>query len=328
MSPDPRTGRPRLSIINPLPNLLAHYAASLHEVIAAGGAPEPVVIEHPGVEMDRPGIVARFGRSVDVVRTNRRIRATAPGNILSLWPSFNDLEPFVWAGRPSERAIRIVVHDPLPLRKQYGAGSLFRWMSQHSLQRSDVELVVHTSAVADDMVKLGWPRPILAGHPIAKPGLRVADPDGSVLVVGQWKPTRDHTLLERLGRALTAHGYRPQILGRGWPSINGWEVSDAFLSESDFTRRIQEASCVLIPYERYYQSGVAVRAAESSVPVVGRRHAFVASLFGDDWVGQVDGDRLESWISAIDAASQTSPFGAIAEYRDQVIDDWRVISTC
>ena len=75
-------------------------------------------------------------------------------------------------------------------------------------------------------------------------------------------------------------GFELRIRGRGWPQIAGWDVDSDFLPEETLKLEIESAAALLLPYSYYFQSGVAVRAIESSLPVVGRRHDFLEAMLG------------------------------------------------
>ncbi|MBA8921008.1 hypothetical protein HNR24_000941 [Nesterenkonia jeotgali] len=115
-------------------------------------------------------------------------------------------------------------------------------------------------------------------------------------MLGQYKEARAIDPMVELGRKI---GGRVELraVGRGWPAIPGWDVRDDFVTESEFTRELQEADAVLLPYKFYQQSGVMVRAFELGIPVVGTPHPQLAQLYGQTWPGTVqDAD----WGSAVE----------------------------
>ena len=116
------------------------------------------------------------------------------------------------------------------------------------------------------------------------------------------------------------------IRGRGWPAIDGWDLDDRFLSEEEFSAEIDAAGVVLIPYQRFYQSGVAIRALEGGVPVVGPQHPFLSNLFGDDTL--VDRRAAtERWVEAIVAAMSSRANGscgaAHGTYFAAAVAEWK-----
>jgi hypothetical protein len=119
--------------------------------------------------------------------------------------------------------------------------------------------------------------------------------EDSVCVLGSAKPTRDLAALRLLAEARPAA--RLSLHGRGWENLSGWDVEDRHLSEAEFDRCLAVAGCVVIPYVRFYSSGVAVRALEQLAPVVGPRHPQLEQLLGIDWPGLVE-DRAD-WPAAV-----------------------------
>jgi hypothetical protein len=123
---------------------------------------------------------------------------------------------------------------------------------------------------------------IVVPHPIraARRTVPTDKEDRSIVtVLGQYKADRDIPLLEWLATVLPPQA-RLQIVGRGWPTVNGWQVDARFIPEEEFDATIQQSSVVLIPYRRFYQSGVAIRALEQDVPVVGPRASVLSEIFG------------------------------------------------
>ncbi|WP_210494634.1 hypothetical protein [Patulibacter sp. SYSU D01012] len=72
------------------------------------------------------------------------------------------------------------------------------------------------------------------------------------------------------------------------------------MSEDELTQSLRASNVVLIPYSRYYQSGIAIRALEEGTPVVGRRHTFLESLLGAAYPGLVDSESTDEWLAAIE----------------------------
>jgi hypothetical protein len=115
-------------------------------------------------------------------------------------------------------------------------------------------------------------------------------------VLGQYKPARDVDALRRLARNIGPSADL-QIHGRGWPEIQGWAVRSDFVPESEMDALISSSSVVLVPYRRFFQSGVAIRCLENGIPVVGPVNTSLDELFGerspllvrhpDDWVRAV-----------------------------------------
>ncbi|MDH5238953.1 MAG: hypothetical protein OEW85_15185, partial [Acidimicrobiia bacterium] len=70
----------------------------------------------------------------------------------------------------------------------------------------------------------------------------------------------------------------------------------------------------------------AIRAAEVSVPVVGREHPFLSDLFGRDWSGLVASGATGTWLDAVDAAVGTEVLPAVSSYHERAIADWRRVA--
>jgi hypothetical protein len=117
-------------------------------------------------------------------------------------------------------------------------------------------------------------------------------------VIGQYKPDRDLELLRHVGNDLHEEADL-RIVGRGWPDLRYWNVKDEFLSEAEFCEEIASASVVLIPYRRFFQSGVAVRCVEMGVPFIGPKGSSLDELVGVDSVMVQDIDDRNAWVRAI-----------------------------
>jgi hypothetical protein len=144
-------------------------------------------------------------------------------------------------------------------------------------------------------------------------------------VCGQYKPARDLELLVSLAPELRSRGYRLVVAGRGWPKIAGCEVDDRFLSENDLDQRIAASAAVLIPYSHFYQSGIAVRALELGVPVLGPRHPFLMDLFGTQWPGLISaGHGAVAWADGLTNVTHSSAglTALSAAYRDRCVREW------
>ncbi|WP_396668819.1 hypothetical protein [Microbacterium sp. R86528] len=123
--------------------------------------------------------------------------------------------------------------------------------------------------------------------------------------------------------ALPLENVRYEAIGRGWPPIEGWNVRDEFVSESELDVLIDTADCIVIPYRRFYQSGIAIRALESCTPIVGPTNTSLDPLLGKT-------SRLlvapgQPWTSAVRFALETgrAPMAQIASsWHDRAIADW------
>jgi glycosyltransferase involved in cell wall biosynthesis len=164
----------------------------------------------------------------------------------------------------------------------------------------------------------------LVPHPMRTPD-RGFTSGNTALVLGQYKPARDLDVMAAIGPSLRAAGWIPTVAGRGWPPIPGWHVVDRFLTETEFQGLLGSAAAVLVPYRHYFQSGVALRALEAGVPVVGRETGFLTSILGANFPGAVyDWDDPNSWSAAVGAAvhGRADQMRSAAAYSSRGADEW------
>jgi hypothetical protein len=311
-----------LRAIDPIPRALEHYRGELRDVMAACG----VVMNDqasPGIERS-PGGPSTARRAGRVLSWRIRTRK-ATGDTVVLFPAFGLADPVTWLGRRS--SVWLVVHDPLPVARQFGTGRLAARLGRLGVDRK-VRILVHSEPAADVLRQHGWAVELLP-HPLRRPatGEPVADGEGAgpVTVLGQWKPARSLEPLRQFS-AVTAWDGRRQVVGRGWPAVPGWSVDSRFVDEGELDDRIAAAACVLLPYERYFQSGIAVRCLESGAPVVGARHPFLEALFGETWPGLVDDD---DWIAAAErvaAVPAATVLALRADYWRRCVAAWETSS--
>jgi hypothetical protein len=150
---------------------------------------------------------------------------------------------------------------------------------------------------------------------------QVAGRQQNIRVLGQYKVDRDIQGLMRLATNAPPE-WRLEIIGRGWPPVDGWHICNEFVTEGRFDELIRTSHAVLIPYSRFFQSEVAVRALEWGVPVVGPYDSSLQIALGDDcgWLVK-DGD----WGSAVTAAVQEDRDQVFLKSRNlynRVIEDW------
>ncbi|MBO9523184.1 MAG: glycosyltransferase [Nocardioidaceae bacterium] len=296
-------------LFNPLPVALAHY----EDALAAG-------LEAGGVGTDRVRAPFESGGLSRVARLRVLRTAVAglwsalrhPGTVVVLWPVLGLLDVPVWRLLSPRGARRlVVVHDPVPLRPQRGCGRLATWLAGRVARDGRIEVVTHTALARDALARRGLPVSWVLPHPVLprRAPRRFDSGRPVVLVAGQYKPSRDTALLRDLGAASTALDLR--IVGRGWPEIPGWTVEERFVSEAELDAAMAAAGAVLVPYRYYFQSGIAARACELGVPVVARRHEFIASLYGAGWPGFVEepaGD-VRGWVRALERTLGATPPG-------------------
>jgi glycosyltransferase involved in cell wall biosynthesis len=243
--------------------------------------------------------------------------------VLAVWPvlGYWDFLASRILGGPR---IRVVVHDPEPLVNAIGYGRLprrvasLRWVGTHAIVHSALaEAVVKRQCIPAELSLLPHPMlpPTVRASASAKPQAR------TVRVVGRYKPDRDLDALAAVARSLPTD-WTLEIAGRGWPTVDGWTVDDRFIPEEELDTLLRECDVVLVPYSRFFQSGIAVRALEQGTPVVGPRASSLSELVGEDSPWLVTESR---WAQAIQSACDATP-GDIdrtaARAYDRVVDAW------
>lgn len=297
----------RITVVNTLGGALHHYSTAL--VATLGGDAAGVRL----IRVDEPSVaggsaLAWLGRTLRALVRARR----SGGRVLVTWPVLGHLDRIVMRVVLGGRAdAAIVVHDPRPLVHARGYGRLARWAGGWFGRR--VRLIVHSeTARADLRHDCPGDTALLLPHPVAPRRLPVRSPRDEMCVVrvlGQYKPDRDVDLLRALADRLSGSN-RLEVIGRGWPAVDGWEVRDAFVDEAELDRLIATADVVLVPYRRFYQSGVAIRALELGTPAVGPAGSSMSDLYPDD--RYLAGDSVGSWCAAIERAIGASRDGTAA----------------
>lgn len=290
-------------ILNPLGAALLHYTREISYVLGELGC--EVEVENV-IEPSAHG--NRFGRRIVwALSYLREVRRTSRSDdiLICLWPPFGYWDTLLLGLSRASRTV-LIVHDPEPLSGEVGYGVIARFIARTVGRR--VELIVHGSRALDVVCeKHSLPRAVVVSHPMLEPKRRSragteadAQHQKVVRVVGQFKAERNLDALEEVA-ACGDPDWRREVIGRGWPDVNGWQVRSEFVTESEFESLIAGADVVLVPYKRFFQSGVAVRALELLTPVVGPRVESMAELLGGDctwlategtWASSV-GDALE-----------------------------------
>lgn len=310
---------------DPIPTAQAHYQRELRDVLASTGwAAELATWSRPveggaGVR----GKVRMLINAVLNVGHARRVRQP----LIQLWPSLGMLEARLWA---STRAARyVIVHDPTPLRRQYGHSRRSRrWASRARVAGRPTILV--QSALAEQAVRAALPHHDVQRvlHPITAQQRRARKSEQPTIVIaGQFKPARNLPLLAELGPRLRARGWQARIIGRGWPAVPGWEVDDRFVPESEMDDVLASAWVFLLAYHNYFQSGVAVRALENGTPTVGESTEFLIDLLGQENPGLVrvgaDADAYETAIERVLLADEVGLAGVFRDFQQRSSDSWR-----
>jgi hypothetical protein len=288
--------RPDVVVVNPLGGALHHYSGTLLQTLAAAGLDATAItVFEPSVSGgSRVKWLLRYAAALLRARNLRR----RDGQILVTWPVLGHLDRVLIRVLSGRQRVMVVMHDPRPLVAAVGYSSILVRLSQ--VLAPGTKLVVHSKLAEDDLRSQHLTSTLLP-HPIVpSQKTRTNTEQPVVRVLGQWKPDRDTTLLADLVDHLPGVGL--EVIGRGWPAIEGWKVRDEFVTEEELDDLVISSAAVLIPYQRYYQSGIAARALESAVPVVGRKKE-LAAMTGDDYPFLVDAPfTRESWRSAVEAA--------------------------
>lgn len=311
-----------IAIANPLPNALAHYVVELQETLERiGVSTEQYPVQ--AVEGER-GIVGKVRMLRAALQNPFKARGIAQAMIVT-WPSLGLFDARLWSTSAGDRFV--VLHDPVPIRPQVGFGPVSKRIARMKLPRTPAIVThsEHAARLAREL--LPTHKHYTALHPV-RTEQRTSMPTENfeVVVAGQFKPERDIKLLEGVGLLLPTIGATGRIYGRGWPQINGWQVEDRFLSESELDGVLASATVALIPYRRYYQSGVAIRALELGTMSLSPSNSFAYDLLGSAGVVD-DGNDPSAWIAAIVRVSESPEFAqrAFTSYRTRVDDSWRAM---
>lgn len=320
----PRVDRRTVLIFNPLPHALRHYASALRSNLESAGFD----CRRVEVDFELAGRT-RFQRAATLFRGLMTFAkfTLSTRTVVVIWPTFGFLDLLLWQLYWRGRRY-VVVHDPVPLRRQIGYSRIAARLGALANASSRVQLVAHTRMAAESLAAQGLRVSHILPHPAFAPQRHFSEVHNGtpiILVAGQYKQARDVQLLERIATEAPAH-WQLRIVGRGWPDVSGWQVDSRFLSEEEMNATIHSASAVLIPYAYYFQSGIAVRAFEAGVPVVARRHEFIESLYGARWPGMVDGEETATWLATLaHIFNQLVSFESVTV--EQIASAWRASLT-
>jgi hypothetical protein len=150
------------------------------------------------------------------------------------------------------------------------------------------------AGIADDRVSL-LPHPMLPPRSGIPRSSRTSGPP-VIRVLGQYKVDRDVDMLYRLSSSFDGRADL-QVHGRGWPDIPGWSVHCAFVTEEEMEELISSSDVVLVPYKRFFQSGIAIRCLENRTPFVGPAGSSLDELYGgaSSMLAREPGE----WVAAI-----------------------------
>jgi hypothetical protein len=284
-----------IHIVNPLGAALAHYSVELQSVLNAADVRSEITSQtEPGVSGHSRlhWVMAHFAS----VR-RAASKCSDADFVVSTWPvlGYFDLALNRLVGR---NRTWIIIHDPSPLVRSVGHGRFGRLV----LRRSKLaQIICHSPKAVQTIADQGLKGACtLLPHPIAGGFRSGTKPTRTkrILVIGQYKADRDLGLIRYVGNHFHDEADL-RIAGRGWPNLEYWDVEDRFLSEQEFCDEIASASLVLIPYRRFFQSGVAVRCVEMGIPFVGPKGSSLDQLVGSDSVMVQDIDDKDAWVDAI-----------------------------
>jgi hypothetical protein len=317
-------------VINPLRSTLQHYERELSDTLRYAGYSDIEIAQTvPGDQIS--GSLDRVWTALRTIAERVRMSRTVRGRIVIIaWPLFGYLDPLTCLRLARLNQVFIVVHDPTPLRRSFGDSLVCRFIFKVVVARCGIRVLYHTQQAQ----QVGGRRNGVPGEVVPHPVLMNSmdtgpTPDASSLpvirVLGQYKPTRSLSALKLIASKF-ADALTLEICGRGWPHIDGWTVFDGFVPEDQFDAILQTSNCIVIPYDLFFQSGVAVRCLELGVPVVARRHEHIIELFGHDWPGIVD-DPMD-WPDAIVRAlaiDTTAIQARRAAVRSRVLREWSAV---
>jgi hypothetical protein len=320
----------RAFVINPLGSTFQHYERELSDTLRYAGYSEIEIAQT--VSGDQiSGNLDRVWTALRTIAERARMSRTIRGRIVIIaWPLFGYLDPLTYLRLARLNQVFIVVHDPIPLRRSFGHSLVSRFIFKVVVARCGIRVLYHTQQAQQVGSRLNGVSGDIVPHPVL---MKSADtgstPDASsrplIRVLGQYKPTRSLSALKLIA-AKSADDLTLEIYGRGWPHVDGWTVFDGFLPEDQFDVMLQTSNCIVIPYELFFQSGVAARCLELGVRVVAPRHEHITELFGHDWPGIVRDPT--DWADAIvrALAIDTAAIQARrAVVRSRVLREWSAV---
>jgi GT2 family glycosyltransferase len=327
-----------VTVINPLANALHHYATEVTSTLEAASKTVTEVLAFPEPSASgghRIYWIGSYVRALIEARRTRQSSSTDMG-LLICWPVVGYLDAILIAafyGAPAW----IVLHDPDPLVRAVGYGPMSQFVARRL--RKFFNVIVHSTTALKVVEQHGafgavalLPHPILPVSSVHNESERGPLSKPRVRVFGQFKPDRDLDALRAISTRIGDEVVL-EIFGRGWPSVEGWTVKEGFLSEPELAEKLLESDVIVVPYARFFQSGVAIRALECGIAVVGPNVPSLAAIYGADSKLLVDNSgssRVGSetaWSEAIEWALRHGKFEA-AEAAQRVhrttVDSWEL----
>lgn len=312
-------------LVNALPQTLDHYQKELEAVVSLiPGFRVSAVISEKGD--GHASVFSKLYTALELVA--RRLlfySGDADRTYIVMWPLFGYLDVLTWIRLARKSPVIFIVHDPVPLRAQIGYSSLSAKIFKLVSTFKNIHVLAHTKNAQEALLAATGVTASVASHPLhahAKKSDTAQRTDSRktvVRILGQYKETRSLDPINAIAQGLQGTEFLLEIRGRGWAPQDGWVVVDRFLTATDFDHSIGTADCVVIPYSRFYQSGVAVRCLESLVPIVGPRHPHLEELYGKDWPGLVD--KRTNWVQAISNVTAAGSLENMQEILNRAIGD-------
>ena len=330
---------PRILVVNPLGGALRHYTgALLHQLLDVGIEAESFSITEPSQSgKSRLKWLGEYTAMLHSVGQRTR-KPNSSERMLLTWPVLGFLDLLLVKVLCGNSAV-IIYHDPQPLVRSVGSSPLVARFAGRMKKRPGT--LVHSDEAAQAMAAVGLAEGLAqVPHPMLPPAGAARDPHVSgqsgkrprVRVLGQYKADRDLDLLKSLAGRLGTK-YDLDIVGRGWPSVEGWHVDARFVPEDELEELIVSSDTIVIPYKRFYQSGIAMRALEHGVPIVGRIGTSLEKLYGPQSRLLVaaehvlPGQEAGAWVSAIEYAmgqGRTETVLAAKLFHEEASESWRL----
>jgi GT2 family glycosyltransferase len=333
--PPPPPRRSGVVIINPLGAALRHYTSELQNVLEAAGGLVLLTTSFPEPSATGRGRIAWLRAYVSALVEIRRSPSLRGARLIVTWPILGYLDALVLRLFYGSGAT-LVMHDPEPLVRAVGYDRVSVHLAR--LFQKHLEVVVHSHAAEASVKSRGaYATLSLNPHPIlpARQSPHVLPSGGTltpiIRVLGQYKADRDIPVLRAIAHSLGG-GARLEIYGRGWPAVEGWVVTEGFLSEEDMAARIRDSSVIVVPYIRFFQSGVAIRALENGVAVVGPKVPSLVELFGENSkllvaTSETEPAEVGRWVDALEwaiAHGGSEVLSASENARAHAISAWSI----
>jgi hypothetical protein len=307
-----------VAVLNPLGAGLSHYTKSLDHVLQTCGLSTHRfdVIEPSSADYGKVRWLSAY-----LLGVRREITRDRPDALVVSWAALGYWDIPILAAISRRIPVYLVMHDPRPLVYARGYGAAAKAFARNQARGT---LLVHSPDAAQAVTdEAGMPNVFEVLHPMLEPR-RLQPPSGeqrNIRVLGQYKADRDIAGLRQLAASAPPE-WQLEIIGRGWPPIDGWDIKSEFVSEELFDELVYTSHAVLIPYARFFQSGVAVRALEWGVPIVGPSVSSLRIALGEEsqWLVR-DGDWTRSVHAAVDG-SWDQGYAKGRDLYDRVISDW------